>query len=223
MRLLAKLATVAFGLVTVIVACGGDDDATPTPGGDGSGAVTEEYCTRYCNGQASSGTLTGSRAQCQADCCKNVQGGCAGTDASVAPSDAGRGADACAKPCGDACCGDGEGCGQAGGQPTCVKTCRTSADCPSGCCAPATNLAGEPVGPYVCKQTDGSAYGCCSGLFGTKCGSPYCCVGDTLGNHFCSLPCSSNGQCGAAACTGHSYDTYYTNCPNSTNACGPGL
>jgi hypothetical protein len=221
MRRSAKLATAGIALVLVVVACGGDDDdgtANPRPG-EGGETITPEYCNRYCNAQAQQGALQ-SRAACLTDCCKNVAGGCPAIDAGTSsPVDAGSSdAGGCAIPCGSACCNAGEGCSFAGPTPACVKTCRTASDCTGGCCAPATNAAGDPVGPYVCKQGNGGAYGCCG--VGGGCSGAYCCIGDTNGNHFCGKKCELNGFCGAATCQGYSFDTFYTTCSGPT-ACGP--
>lgn len=224
MRLSAKLATAGLALIMVVVACGGDDDdekISPRPGEDGE-TITPAYCTQYCNAKAQQGTLQGSRAACFTDCCTNVAGGCPESDAGTSPrpdagtSDGGLADGGCGTPC-----ATGEACSFAGPTPACVKTCRKSDDCASGCCAPATNAAGDPVGPYVCKQTDGSAYGCCSSVF-TTCSGAHCCVSDSDGNQFCARPCTSNGICGAANCTGYTFGTFSTTCSGDT-ACGPGL
>jgi hypothetical protein len=116
---------------------------------------------------------------------------------------------------------------QSNGQSGCVAAtqgeacrCTTSADCTAtGCCAPLTNSAGDPVGPYVCKADDGNAYDCCTGVF-TTCGTNYCCVTDTNGNEFCAAQCTSSSTCGSAHCDPFTFGTFTTTCSGPT-ACGP--
>jgi hypothetical protein len=117
---------------------------------------------------------------------------------------------------------------QANGGPTgCVNqtedqgcACATSSDCATlGCCAPATNAAGDPVGPYICKPDDGNSYDCCTGIT-TTCSGNFCCVKDSNGNEFCSLPCTpGDTTCGAAHCDPFTFGIE-TTCSGS-NACGP--
>jgi hypothetical protein len=96
--------------------------------------------------------------------------------------------------------------------------CATGAECSSGCCAPATDATGNPVGPYVCKPNDGAAYNCCFGV-GTPCsGSAYCCVADASGNQFCATQCVNSSMCGGARCL--SYDFSHSSC-GGPSACGP--
>lgn len=221
---------VAFAVSTalaIVVACGAGDEGSELFVSDaGSGNVTESYCTKYCNAQASSGTLQGTKAQCLADCCKGVEGGCTGSgDDAPEPDDdddddGGPADPTCRRPCGTACCKDDEGCGaESSGNRVCVKTCQKGSDCQSGCCAPATNAKGEAVGPYVCKSNDGQPYHCCGGVF-NACDSPNCCVKDGQGNQFCAAACATNATCGAARCRGYEFSAFLTTCGGPT-ACGP--
>jgi len=95
--------------------------------------------------------------------------------------------------------------------------CTTGSECPSGCCAPATNANGDPIGPYVCKQNDAAPYDCCNGIL-NDCGNGFCCVADPQGNEFCSAECTSSAMCGAAQC--NTYNFSHTTCGGPT-ACGP--
>lgn len=106
----------------------------------------------------------------------------------------------CLTPCDGTCCPSGKGCVDDGtGKRSCVATCFTGKDCASGCCAPAVNKAGNPVGPYVCMPDDTKAYHCCTTNF-TSCPGENCCITDTQGNQFCAQSCTTNAQCGAAHC-----------------------
>jgi hypothetical protein len=225
MRSLARVLVVGALVLGSVWACGSSEEpASERPAVDAG--VDPAYCTKYCAAQSSAGTLQGTREECEARCCKSVPAGCRGVDGSAAVDDAGTPDDAsttdgatCARPCGSACCGAGEGCGLDGsGQPLCVKTCSTGADCTTGCCAPATNAAGDPVGPYVCKPNDGKAYHCCSGIFNTC--DTGCCVSDARDNYICATKCTGNDQCGAAHCVGFNFGTITTSC-SGTTACGP--
>lgn len=127
----------------------------------------------------------------------------------------------CCVPPGVTCTSDSDCCSPA----TCTAgaceiaqgaPCVTGADCASGCCAPAVNGAGAPVGPYVCKVQDWGAYDCCG--FGGFCGSGYCCFTDGNQNEFCSAPCTSSSTCGGAQC--QSYGNLSTTC-TQTEGCGP--
>lgn len=211
-------------------ACGsassdGPDDLSP----GSSTEVDLTYCTRYCDAQERAGTLEGTTDECIRQCCKGAAADCRAPDASAgadaAESDASHpaasDASTCARPCGSNCCQPDEGCALgAGGQGQCVKTCATSADCPTGCCAPATNAQGDPVGPYICKPNDGNAYDCCFGVFNT-CGEGTCCVADSKGNKFCARQCLDNSHCGAARCEGFKFSFTSTTCSGQETACGP--
>jgi hypothetical protein len=115
--------------------------------------------------------------------------------------------------CNGACCPGGEQCILG----ACQIPCTTMTDCTSGCCAPATDANGDPVGPYVCKQNDASPYACCYGAL-NFCGTNYCCIADPQGNEFCSVACTSSSMCGDAQC--NTYDFSHTSC-SGTMACGP--
>ena len=78
--------------------------------------------------------------------------------------------------------------------------CSTGSECSSGCCAPAIDKNGSPVGPYVCKANDGQPYDCCNGSVSCSGGSNNCCVSDAQGNEFCAEPCTNDSNCGAAHC-----------------------
>jgi hypothetical protein len=224
-----------------VTACSSQSAETqgPAPGPDAT-TVDPAYCAKYCEAQANNGTLAGTLKDCEKDCCTRVPDGCSDVDGSSpgdgggsrdtgtqdagddAPDDGGTGdGPACATPCGSQCCPANQGCSTDGiGNPTCVPTCQTKDDCPSGCCAPATNAAGDPVGPYICKPNDGQAYHCCYGIT-VNCGANHCCVSDTDGNEFCAVPCTSNTPCGAAHCAGYSFGTLTTSCHGFSTACGP--
>lgn len=192
-------------------------DETPVPDSE----VDLAYCTRYCRAQVSAGTLQGTPEECVRRCCRGATSDCVVPDATVpdepdaqAPADG----STCENPCGGACCQADEGCSLAGsGHARCVKTCTTGGDCPTGCCAPATNAKGEPVGPYICKPNDGNPYNCCSGITVT-CGADTCCVADERDNKFCAKKCLDNTQCGEARCVDYSFT--WSTCQGPT-ACGP--
>lgn len=197
-----------------------DDDADRAEAG-----IDPRYCQKYCNAQANAGTLQGSRDACLTRCCASVPSGCDQEDlrdGSPPSDDADEPGDAstCKIPCASSCCGATEGCGvDSNGKPQCVKTCATGSDCATGCCAPATNANGDPIGPYVCKENNGQAYNCCNGF--TTCANPTCCVADTKGNKFCAAECKgSNSQCGVAHCIGYNFSVFNTTCDGPT-ACGP--
>lgn len=221
MRLVGSVLCGLFALA-VIGACGSSDDDVQVAGNADAGTVTAAYCTKYCNAQSSAGTLAGTQASCLADCCKSVPGGCPAVvvDAGETDDDTDGGdASACKIPCGTACCKTGQACGQdSGGAPACVKTCKVGSDCTTGCCAPAVNAAGKPIGPYVCQPSDGAAYHCCYAVF-NSCSSPNCCVTDTNGNRFCAEACSANVNCAPARCIPYTFGAS-TTCQGPT-ACGP--
>ena len=127
----------------------------------------------------------------------------AGAAADGSPNDGGSGdGSVCATPFDATCCAAGQGCADDGtGKRSCVTTCVNGKDCASGCCAPAVNKAGNPVGPYVCMPDDTKAYHCCTTNF-TFCPGDDCCIMDTQGNEFCAQTCITNAQCGAARCIG---------------------
>jgi len=97
--------------------------------------------------------------------------------------------------------------------------CKTSAECPSHTCAPATDQAGNPVGPYVCVPMDGQPYHGCNGMNVTCAANGTCCVTDTNGNNFCATACTSNAQCGSAHCDPFTFKL--TTCKGPSTACGP--
>lgn len=115
--------------------------------------------------------------------------------------------------CGMGCCGSNQMCVN----DRCYTPCTTASDCTTGCCAPATDTSGNPIGPYVCKQNDAAPYDCCYGIT-EICGNNYCCVADTNGNQFCSTPCTSSATCGNAQC--NTYSFAHSSCTD-TSACGP--
>jgi hypothetical protein len=122
----------------------------------------------------------------------------------------------CATPCNGHCCSSAQACSNN----TCVSTCTTASDCSgTGCCAPLTNAAGDPLGPYICKPNDGNAYDCCDGLF-TDCSGNYCCVTDSNSNEFCALPCTTSSMCTPGHCDNFDFGTFTTTCSGPT-ACGP--
>ncbi len=211
-------------------ACGSSTtDSGKAPDTSPDKPIDAAYCEDYCGAQASAGTLQSSRDDCMSSCCKNVSGGCPARQPQQGPDDSGTSpttdggntdGSACAQPCGTKCCNTGEGCHDDGSGPTCVPTCTSGSDCPTGCCAPSTNAAGDPVGPYVCKQNDGKAYDCCAG-FTVNCQvANTCCVKDGNGNEFCAGKCSANTECGAAHCIGYEFSFLRTTCKGPT-ACGP--
>lgn len=97
--------------------------------------------------------------------------------------------------------------------------CNVRTDCPDEeACAPWTDNKGSPVGPYVCKPNNGSAYAGCYGLL-TNCGNGYCCLADAIGNQFCAFACQTSSECGNAKCIEYP-DTSNTTC-SSGLGCGP--
>lgn len=96
------------------------------------------------------------------------------------------------------------------------QRCASSIDCETGACAPNTDTAGDPVGPYICVPDDGGAYHGCSGLL-TSCGGGYCCFTDAEQNQFCARPCETSAECGDASCV--VYDNSNTTCAE-TMGCG---
>lgn len=101
---------------------------------------------------------------------------------------------------------------------TCI--CVNSSQCSSGCCAPAIDVNGQPVGPYVCKPNDGADYDCCGGTFNT-CTGAGCCVKDGLDNLFCAVQCTvGDTTCGPARCQNYDFSLVDTTCGGPT-ACGP--
>ena len=100
-----------------------------------------------------------------------------------------------------------------------VCICSVASDCSTGCCAPATDTAGNPVGPYVCKPDDGNSYDCCYGTF-TTCGSNDCCIKDDVGNEFCASQCSQASDCLDSRCQDYDFSITTTTCSGPT-ACGP--
>jgi hypothetical protein len=79
--------------------------------------------------------------------------------------------------------------------------CGATTDCQGGCCAPIADAAGNPKGPYVCKNADGGEYDCETAS--QTCSNGYCPVSMPIaGNNsvICAKPCTSN-TCGAGTCT----------------------
>jgi hypothetical protein len=223
-----------FAILAGAWACGSEAGSEEAPPDDEPDATRIDlaYCTRYCDAQAKSGTLIGTRTECVRKCCRGggpdcvvPDGGLAGgADGDDEPDARASGPDgsACAVPCGSACCGAGQACHtELGSAPQCTQACEKGTDCGTGCCAPATNAKGDPIGPYVCKQNDGKPYHCCNGLF-TTCtsdGVTNCCVTDPKGNRICAQKCDSNFQCGSARCVPYTFGST-TTC-FGPNACGP--
>lgn len=88
-----------------------------------------------------------------------------------------------------------------------AKGCNFSADCPNGCCAPTTDMNGNPVpGPLVCKPADGTSYDCALGssdagcLAGTSCTAGLCRVTVANNSCWCEKPCTNASQCGNGVC-----------------------
>jgi hypothetical protein len=237
------IATFLLGAATAtFAACASSSSQNQGPAEEvDATTVDPTYCTKYCEAQANNGTLAGTLKQCESDCCTRVPDGCSssggdgghgdaggldggGQDGSGGDSggDGGGDGSTCAIPCGTQCCGANQGCANDGqGGLSCVATCKTASDCPTTkCCAPATNAAGDPVGPYICKPDDGQNYNCCTGLTTDCKGSGYCCVVDGQQNQFCALKCSSNTACGAGHCVGYDFSIFNTTCSGPT-ACGP--
>jgi hypothetical protein len=126
------------------------------------------------------------------------------------------------------CPSDTPCCGDLSDHPVCVAAgyvstglvacrCTVSAECSSGACAPKVDSDGAPVGPYVCVPNDDGAYHGCSKAL-SSCASGFCCFTDENANEFCSEPCTSNSQCGAASC--NTYSGAHTLC-GGTLGCGP--
>ena len=105
-------------------------------------------------------------------------------------------------------CGPGDFCPFTDAQ-QCL--CQAGPECGSGCCAPVSNGAGNPIGPYVCNGSDTA---CCNPPdFSTTCQTTgTTCVTDTHGNQLCEPTCTSSADCGAASCL-----TY----ASGGKACGP--
>ena len=99
--------------------------------------------------------------------------------------------------------------------------CISGSQCPTGCCAPHVDTAGDPVGPLVCKPLDGNSYNCCTAASGVApcTAATDCCFGDPAGNYYCSAPCAHTSMCGNARCLTFS-DTSLTTCPGKMG-CGP--
>ncbi|MET0790089.1 MAG: hypothetical protein ABW061_01085, partial [Polyangiaceae bacterium] len=114
------------------------------------------------------------------------------------------------QPDGTGICGDGS-------EPGAKCRCTNGDDCDSGACAPRTDIAGNPVGPYICVPNDGGSYHGCSGLL-TSCGSGTCCFTDARDNQFCASQCINNSQCGNASC--NTYSNANTTCSGMLG-CGP--
>jgi hypothetical protein len=221
----------SYGVLAVLAgmlgiwACGADAVEDDTPDAGEPASIDYAYCSRSCDAQAKAGTMMGTRSDCIRACCQSAGVDCPAPDGgqvvldSGARPDAGEESGACTRPCGTTCCPDGYACNVESNGPQCVQTCVTGKSCSSGCCAPATNAAGDPIGPYVCKPNDQKTYHCCDGVFST-CSGNDCCVADSNDNHFCARPCQNSPQCGAARCVGYSFDLIRTTCKGPT-ACGP--
>jgi len=168
----------------------------------GQACIGGQCCSNPCGSQCcSSGSV------CVTDTAGNKSCAQSCTSSSQCPA---------ASPCCAVLTGGGAACVANGVVTGQQCRCATTTECASGCCAPMTDASGNPVGPYVCKPNDGQPYNCCFGT--TVCGGNYCCVADSAGNQFCSLPCSSSSNCGAAHC--NTYDFSHTTCSGPT-ACGP--
>lgn len=92
--------------------------------------------------------------------------------------------------------------------------CATGAECRTRCCAPQTDTAMNPVGPFVCKPVDGKPYDCCSP---GQCTSGCCVFATERNNSICEEPCTNNTQCGMSSCLPLKTGT----CSGFTGTCEP--
>jgi hypothetical protein len=175
-------------------------------------ASGDECIANTCCAQAQScgTTCCASGAVCVADQAGNHSCATSCTDSSQCPTDS-----PCCAPLtngGSACLANGVVQGQ-------ECRCTTGSECSSGCCAPAVDSSGNPIGPYICKANDGAPYDCCEGSTSCTGGTNNCCAIDSSGNYVCSAPCTNASNCGAAKC-----DTLtlaaFSSC-SGTTFCGP--
>jgi hypothetical protein len=205
--------------ISLLVACGDSGLANPVPrdGGAVDGTCADACADAPADASAdahvdasNADTSRGGSDAPQADSTSPADGS---ADVNADDSASGNDAAPACTVCGADCCLDGQACilGE------CQTLCHFGSSCSSGCCAPALDANGQPVGPYICKSNDAQPYTCCSGVL-NDCGSGYCCVTDTQLNEFCAAPCTDDSTCGAASCT--MYDFSHTSCSGPT-ACGP--
>jgi hypothetical protein len=81
------------------------------------------------------------------------------------------------------------------------------------------NAAGDPVGPYVCKANDSSAYSCCGTL--NRCAATTCCAHSPFGGEVCVKECTNDSTCGAAHCISYPALTVSMCSSSPVKACGP--
>jgi len=76
--------------------------------------------------------------------------------------------------------------------------CSLKSDCAAGgSCVPLVDSAGFISGPYLCLLDDGqSHHGCAGEGIPMSCPSAQYCSRDSVGNDFCSTPCTTNAMCG---------------------------
>ncbi|MHB8416487.1 MAG: hypothetical protein ACYDCL_00315 [Myxococcales bacterium] len=203
------------------------------------GGIPGETCTggSCCATPCDGGCCLGGEACIGGACCASPCGtSCCGptsvcfTDASGNPS--------CVPQCSNSsqCQPGGNCCAPIGAVSGCIPAasvtaqtqcaCTQQTDCSSGCCAPALDSAGDPVGPFVCKADDGALYDCCNGPQGCAQG---CCAAYTANGAYVSNVCVTlctpdGGECGSATClsagNGWSYPGTST-CNTAQPLCAP--
>ena len=188
-------------------------------GGQGGVACAEALCGGKC---CSAGTACVNGAccakPCASQCCGNnatcVQDAAGNESCMVACADA-SGCPASAKYC--VALQDAQGAFAGGGcfsdATGMTLLCANASHCLANqACAP--NAASDvPVGPFICKPNDGTAWGGCNGS--VTCGTGYDCWLDVRGNSFCARSCTSAATCGAGATCNRSMA-----CNNAVFGCG---
>lgn len=205
---------------------------TSSTTGSTVGSTTGEVCPSgeaACNGTCCpSGYGCVDQACCQTPCFDGDAGTCCSSEQECITLT--NGPTVCAQTCASSsrCPATAPCCTPVtGGAAACINAdpsvtaciCVGPTDCDAGCCAPLTDVNGNPTGPYVCKPNDGAHYDCCYGTF-TNCSGNDCCVSDGFGNEFCASPCTDSTNCTASRCQNYNFSAFATTCSGPT-ACGP--
>jgi hypothetical protein len=186
-----------LGLLGAAVACSANYQNAPTDAGADATAITADGGGSSGGNGSASGSSGGS-----GDGAASGSGGGSGSSGASSGAASGDGG-ACANPCPIQCCSSGAVCStDRAGNKSCVETCTNITACPSGLvCAPLTDPAGNPVGPYACKSNDGQSYDGCGTAICNGCATQgFSCAkaGNNTVIYYCGRNCRVASDCGDA-------------------------
>jgi hypothetical protein len=87
------------------------------------------------------------------------------------------------------------------GNKTCLEECANGQCASPLACAPLTDPAGTPTGPYVCKANDGHSYDGCGPAACNACATQgfSCSKAGANGFYYCGQGCKTAADCGGSA------------------------